>query len=1498
MLLSDLVGFKSELFFDGAVQLRWVDEKPEKAADAAENFVFHGPSYHGVGQEDADVISSAYKLKDTASLVLELLESFVPDPSRPDPNPLSLAVAGYGSGKSHFALTVAKLLMSPNELLACKIIHSITSADVAIGERVELLLEQIGKPSLVVTLDGMSNFHLGSELSRGIIKQLKVNGLDLGPILELSPRFTYAGDFVKRNFEIRKDDFAKYLEGFDKDTICGKLQENDENTYEIVDEIFYLANGTRIPVDGQESAQDLINTVCESYCGEGGHFSNLIILFDEFGRYLEYAAEKPRLAGDSTLQQIFQGIQDNKKLVRFIGFIQYELKAYLNRFSHKELSQLQRYITRFDSANKLYLSTNLETLFAHLIEKKDPIKLKALIQSDNNRQTTSETHAVLCQNLPGINKLPVWRDGKLFQKVIVEGCWPLHPMTTWFLTRQQDIVQSRSALTFIKDVLDVSSCQQINPADSLYSIPPAELVLRSMLQEVVAAERAQGGIIAETLLTLLEKYQARLDDSQQLVLAGIMILDKLRISSRSKEQIDRLLLLATGLNARELTDALKYLSTDIGAVEWNRDLCQYELVADAATRGQFQQALKKKLSGLDQNKIGDLFISKAKFFGELGDIESDFAVSKEIYSRDWQFSAMHAQSTNYLDVVVRAFEEWKSAEDHDEAKGRVIYLYITAQEDPDAFIEKSKTLLNGLLSKHKISSAPIWTIIIHDKDEKIAENFSRLYVLEDKFQADELAKFSRFIPEEKERSSRTLLDEIQAALRQRLFAVAGINEIVNQRLKATANSIFEQIYPNALPFPFDGFQLKSGTGPKDCAQLIKALIGRQVSGNWISTQIPAFQNRFKRLFVQVWKVIGSTGNMQLKPGLKQLADLLDDLETTHSNQDLTLFDTYSKLLGPPFGYNSSSAGLIIGLLLARETPPRALKYKDENIAEQDWLGCAFPSKVGKHYIDKNCLKLTKIIFLSEDSLQRWQKTISEIDFELNLRKKIDLYNAAKKMIKSDPVPQILIGQFQFISATVAQAEIELSDHVKKVESIERELEQAERRSSIKHCIRYGAELKKLLKLMDEKETYWSTRDFDEVKGLILGAVSAINGKVPQWLELETCNSVQQVQDYRSKMDKAARDLTLLGLNAEAELVELHKNNIISQIEIRDRYQTSIKSAVDFVRQPAPTKRTTLWKLKEETKTCDTLIENLSLAHKQIGGADIANIISQVSVRKENIKVCIKQQRDELSQISNLPLQNLSDVKFILQKISEQANIFQGTNDEAYINDMLKQLNIIGSDMQAWHSIIMPPEDTEITLTEQIDRRCKELNDCSEDDEEDTVWTYNEVYTGFKNEIVKERYSQSDKWISTIKPDVNSIDHWSLQECEKQLSIISDRPKFLSRAHALEIESVENSIRSKVAEIKERDRQVAAAKWIETIKGQIESKDQLSIEDCERLLRSLEKMPDVVSEKEIHHVLALRKVLIERQDELDIKSIINRILSLRDELRVGLFNELRKLYKYE
>jgi len=303
MRIGELIRFDSDLFFEGAVQLRWLDAQPDRAKQAARNFVFHGPRYHGVDNTNLDVGVRDYPLIDTASFIRKLIELLSNNDSLDEKNALWLAVAGYGSGKSHLAITIAELLQFPKGDVAQKVIEKVKDADLDIGNALAKELKVIKKPALVVALDGSSNFHLGNELSRSIIRQLKAIGADLSPIQELSPRFKFAEDFVRRNYEIRVEEFQQSFLNLDHEAICIQLQENNESVYDAVDRIYEHANGNHIPVEGQESAQDLITTVCNVYCGTEGPFSSMLFLFDEFGRYLEYVAEKPLLAGDFVLQQ-------------------------------------------------------------------------------------------------------------------------------------------------------------------------------------------------------------------------------------------------------------------------------------------------------------------------------------------------------------------------------------------------------------------------------------------------------------------------------------------------------------------------------------------------------------------------------------------------------------------------------------------------------------------------------------------------------------------------------------------------------------------------------------------------------------------------------------------------------------------------------------------------------------------------------------------------------------------------------------------------------------------------------------------------------------------------------------------------------------------------------------------------------------------------------------------------------------------------------------------
>lgn len=270
MGIGQVIHFHDEHFFDGAVQLGWLQRRIEQARQAASAFVFHGPRYHGAADSEREGVEGAYRLKDTASFVRDLLASMRAGSECREVNPYWLVVAGYGAGKSHLALTCATLLSEPEGTTAHAIVNQIAISDAEIGATVTRQVAEMKRPALVLPLDGMAGFHLGNALSRAVFKQLAYHGVDAEAIRELSPRFQTADQFVERNFTVRADRFTARLPGLDAKQIQARLRENDEDVYSAVDALYDEANGRPIPVEGQESAQELIDTLCRVYCAPDG----------------------------------------------------------------------------------------------------------------------------------------------------------------------------------------------------------------------------------------------------------------------------------------------------------------------------------------------------------------------------------------------------------------------------------------------------------------------------------------------------------------------------------------------------------------------------------------------------------------------------------------------------------------------------------------------------------------------------------------------------------------------------------------------------------------------------------------------------------------------------------------------------------------------------------------------------------------------------------------------------------------------------------------------------------------------------------------------------------------------------------------------------------------------------------------------------------------------------------------------------------------------------
>lgn len=160
MKIGDIIAFKKDLYFEGAVQADWF-YSPAKSAKVAENFVFHGKDYFGIDKKAKSI--------DTISLA-QILSHKLTDETA---NPLSLVIADYGTGKSHFAVTLAQLFSGSSYMPKTyrTIINNIRKIDEVSAKKIE----SVGNDrNFVLVINGMRDFNLHYEILRAAQRSLQL----------------------------------------------------------------------------------------------------------------------------------------------------------------------------------------------------------------------------------------------------------------------------------------------------------------------------------------------------------------------------------------------------------------------------------------------------------------------------------------------------------------------------------------------------------------------------------------------------------------------------------------------------------------------------------------------------------------------------------------------------------------------------------------------------------------------------------------------------------------------------------------------------------------------------------------------------------------------------------------------------------------------------------------------------------------------------------------------------------------------------------------------------------------------------------------------------------------------------------------------------------------------------------------------------------------------------------------------------------------------------
>lgn len=1424
MKLADIVSFRKDLLFNGAVQLSWFEKDRKQAEKAAEHFVFHGPNYHGVVEEDFE---SSHKLIDTASFTLEILKRMTGETAD---EPFSLAVAGYGSGKSHLAITLASLLSNPKSKVAHKILSNLNMADVSIGKRVQQIVAKISEqPYIVVAINGMQDFDLCGEIIRQVLFVLKQHSLDTTVLENLRPRFNSAIKFTESFFLSLKEDFEeRFGKGCKMEDIINRLKYQDEDTFTNVSYIYEQKMGSPIHAVGQESIHDFIRITKETYCGPGKPFSGTFILFDEFGRYMEFAVQRPHIAGSGALQQLFEAVQANGDRVFLLCFIQYELKAYISRVAPELREDLNRYVTRYDSVHKVRLSTNLETLMANLLEKKNPDEIDRQLSNMDMSVDTMQMTMKSC--FPDIKNHALWLDENRFRQVIFKGCWPLHPLSTWVLYKLTSVgksLQQRSAFSLLADVYDAFKQVEFTPGRT---IRPVDICGEALINEFLASERyGQQGATAQSYMSVLKKYQHELTPSEKVVLKAVLLAAKTGVKVGSKEDYLQVLAMFGGIEDEELVHAVHMLEYEYAVLEWNDLLNQYEIAGDAVPRRAFLDNLKAKVSEIDSQKRALIFRQNYKKWFQIETYPTDFGPQNNISTREWNYKVYFTDVSMLGGQIDYALGTWRDANGVDEEKGQLIYCFVGAESRLETVRESALKMIKLSMEKHHIdwnAGAPLAVIFLDDADGTFGSKITEYWVLQEQMNDEESQKYTNFILDRKSSLEQEIQNQFSELERERQIIFATDKQITASRIKKMLTQLFDVIYPKRIPFPFDGFHTARGNAAKDCQVFTKELFLGNLDRDWLSARSRQQLNRADNVLVRSWGALGEDGSVRLIPAnekvrwiIELLESKLKEAEASEMTKAMNMGEVTRLLCMPPYGCNLASAGLLMALFIGRRKKELNLMKSNEMISFENWLQDAMP----KNYFDLSVLDDTDVVRVSEESISEWEVLLEEWDLEQIYVGKVKFRDKALKLSERIPVPQRLFYRYQLLLDHANNTLHKLNDIDRDINSALEKVETGIENDDAGILSWGAAKLSNIYNLMQNEDKKWTKEQKDEVAEHLAHARLQTQRCFPKWLKRQTANNIANLSKFKHYMLRnVGSNLFDLGLEGEKNQLESHVDTVVERIEFIQEVKRTASDIDNMVQNNiitnfAPVAEINAW--LEQVKDFEERLEKAEL-RADIAKEEIDTAVRKLAQFKKDCQNQLELYKERAAAVFNISeINTLTDITNWQSEIASLLTIYDGLErDVEDLKFVQKQLNLIERHYQQLDNVTLSKKEFEAAIG-----RYKEENDNAFAD--DAPPLDNEfIYNSIKKGITQKRERAASEWMQHNAIDIEEIYKFNATMALQCKARLKKMPLYLS----------DKQVKSVYEMIKACDRRLDELE----VEGLIEKFNAMSEENKKNFLRKI------------------------------------------------------------
>lgn len=351
--------------------------------------------------------------------------------------------AAYGSGKSHFAVALAALFENDSTIRPAlrRFVDRVTDTDPHAGETArEYLASQMRL--LPVVLSGNEG-DLSTALLRALTRAL--HEAQLGDI-RMATRFEAAVATILRWDEAYPDVLARLSELAEQqfalsiDNLLTALGNHNTDMFGLFEELYaQLTGGAELDPFAGQTPNVIFRDIARQIQNHG--YTGLVVLWDEFGRYLDARASQAFGEEAALLQDFAETCNySGEEQLHLLLFTHRELQGYaasLPKSYQQEWARIEGRFQRHNISTDPYIAFRLiDSAVHHSDENKVAEFLSPLL--DDLRLWSEENHLFGLLDSRAIERL-------------IHGTWPLHPLTVFALTHLSSRVaqNERTMFTFL-----------------------------------------------------------------------------------------------------------------------------------------------------------------------------------------------------------------------------------------------------------------------------------------------------------------------------------------------------------------------------------------------------------------------------------------------------------------------------------------------------------------------------------------------------------------------------------------------------------------------------------------------------------------------------------------------------------------------------------------------------------------------------------------------------------------------------------------------------------------------------------------------------------------------------------------------------------------------------------------------------------------------------------------------------------------------------------------